>query len=151
MTDALAAPATGYLLEQVSTVRQQCEAVDTSKIELASEPDVDFGWDWRWLDAGRFEVALTLALKATSARPEVVLVTLIGRFAIQGTPDKVAPHQFAHGHAPAILFPFVRQVVAGMTSMSPFGTYLLPPLNVAEIMKRFDPAQASAAVQQKST
>jgi len=151
MTEALAAPATGFTLEQVSTVRQQCEAVDTSKVELASEPGVDFGWDWRWLDSSRFEVALTLALKATIARPEVVLVTLVGRFAIQGTPDKVAPEQFAHGHAPAILFPFVRQVVAGMTSMSPFGANLLPPLNVAEIMKRFDPARASAAAQHKST
>lgn len=150
MTNALAAPATGFLLEQVSTIRQSCEVVDTSKIELTAEAGVDFGWDWRWLDVSRFEVALTLTVKATTARPEVILVTLIGRFAMQGTPDKVAPQQFAHGHAPAILFPFLRQVVATLTAMSPFGAHLLPPLNVAEIMKQFDPSRAVAANQQQT-
>ena len=80
----------------------------------------------------------------------MVAVTLVGRFAVQGKPDKVAQTQFAYGHAPAILFPFVRQVVSGLTTMSPFGPYLLPPVNVAEIMKRFDPTRASAAAQKQT-
>ena len=150
MTNALAAPATGFVLEQVSTLRQRCEAVDSGSVELPAEDNADFGWDWRWLDEDKFEVALTLELKATVARPEVVAVTLVGRFAVQGKPDKVAPTQFAYGHAPAILFPFVRQVVSGLTTMSPFGPYLLPPVNVAEIMKRFDPTRASAAAQKQT-
>ena len=50
MTNALAAPATGFVLEQVSTLRQRCEAVDSGSVELPAEDNADFGWDWLWLD-----------------------------------------------------------------------------------------------------
>lgn len=70
-------------------------------------------------------------------------------FRVVGDVLTVPVHQFAHGHAPALIFPYIRQVVDELTSRSPYGRVLLPPTNVVALMASFDPADASGSKSQR--
>lgn len=50
---------------------------------------------------------------------------------------------FAHGHAPALIFPYTRQVVHELTSRSPHGRVILPPTNIIAPMQNFDVNEAT--------
>jgi len=150
MIDHPVATMTGYTLESVATIRLHLEIVDPTEGELADQTGLRFGWDWRWIDKSVFEVAITLDLAPTAEREEVAGLTLVGRFKVHGTPAQVAPEQFAYGHAPAILFPFARQALASASLQSPYGTLMLPPLNIVQMMSEFDLTKTQAAMQQQS-
>lgn len=133
----------GYVLEALFFPLQQLVPVHDG--EAGENPDISWGWDWRWNDADHFEVGLMLGIPSSAARPEKLEVAATAVFRVVGSAQTVMTTTFAHTHAPALLFPYVRQVVDELTSRSPFGRVLLPPTNIMALMANFDPGEATGA------
>lgn len=136
---------TGYVLEALTFPVQLL-------VGAVPEPDNDnaeWGWDWRWKDHDHFEVGLLFSGPAVSARPEKVQVSVNAVFRVVGEAQTVPISQFAHGHAAALIFPYIRQVVDELTSRSPYGRVLLPPTNIVVLMSNFDSDAATGARQQR--
>ncbi len=74
-------------------------------------------------------------------------VAVAGVFRVVGDAQTVPVQVFAYAHGPALLFPYIRQVVDDLTSRSPYGRLLLPPTNVAALMTTFDAGEATGAKQ----
>lgn len=63
-------------------------------------------------------------------------LTMTGRFEpIEEAPNFPLP-EFAKVNAPAIVMPFVRELVANITARSRQGIVLVPPMNVATLAQR---------------
>jgi preprotein translocase subunit SecB len=137
----------GYVLEALYFPLQQI-GPDHAEDE-GEHTDIAWGWDWRWNDADRFEVGLMLGIPPTTSRPEKLEVAATAVFRVVGVAQTVQPTEFAHTHAPAVLFPYVRQVVDELTSRSPYGRVLLPPTNVVALMGNFEPAESTGAKQRR--
>lgn len=135
-----------YAFERVYTNHQSLRVIAPSESLPAEEPAL-FGWDWRMLSDGHFEVTLQFGLDPSVRRPEEIRVTLSGRFSPVGETQEVPIESFVRFHAPAILMPFVREVVSGLTSRGFFGALLLPPINVQSLMERQDVGETTAAKQ----
>lgn len=131
----------GYVLESVFFPVQQLVTAPADSADSAS--DVRWGWDWRWNDHERFEVGLLLGAPSTEARPERLEVAASAAFRVVGEAQTVSVEAFAHSHAPALLFPYIRQVVDDLTSRSPLGRVLLPPTNVLALMQKFSADEAT--------
>lgn len=141
---------TGFRLTAVYAPTLQLEVVDgnASPDALSTNDQVRIGWDWAWLEPNRaFEVLVTLERAPTQARPEAVLVRMIGRFEIVGGATTVQVAEFALKNATAIIVPYARQAFSQLTMQGPFGAQLVPPINVAEAVGRFDPSLATAVRQ----
>lgn len=146
----MSAPASiesGYVLEALFFPLQQIVPVQST--ETGQQSDVAWGWDWRWNEADHFEVGLMLGIPPTSSRPEKIEVAATAVFRVVGGAQTVQTTAFAHTHAPALLFPYVRQVVDELTSRSPYGRVLLPPTNVMALMANFEPTDATGAKQRR--
>jgi preprotein translocase subunit SecB len=66
---------------------------------------------------------------------KVLSAAVEGQFTVEGeAPTSVSIEEFVRKQAPAILFPFLRQLVASVTSTSRFGQVLVPPINVVALM-----------------
>lgn len=140
---------TGFRLLALYCPSLRLEVVDA---DAASEPfgddQVRLGWDWAWLEPNRlFEVMVSLDRSATPTRPEVVHVRVIGRFEIGSAATTVQVEEFAYKNATALLVPYARQAFSQLTMQGPFGAHLIPPINVAAAIQRFDPRLATAAKQ----
>lgn len=121
---------------------------DAPAASFGKDDQVRIGWDWAWLESGRvFEVLVTLERAATAARAEFVRVRVVGRFEIVNKATSVQVEEFAHKNATAILVPYARQAFSQLTMQGPYGAQLIPPINVAEAVGRFDPRLATAAKQ----
>lgn len=131
----------GYVLEALFFPLQQLVPIPADA--TLEQSDISWGWDWRWNDADHFEVGLMLGMPPTANRPEKLEVAATAVFRVVGQSQTVKASNFAHVHAPALLFPYVRQVVDDLTSRSPYGRVLLPPTNVVALMVNFDPAEAT--------
>lgn len=142
MTDSGKLPTSGYNFERVYTNHQSSRAVAKSS-DLAPEPSLFFGWDWRRLSEGHFEVTVQLGIDPSAQRPEEIRVTLSGRFSPTGIAQEVPLESFVRFHAPAILMPFVRDAVASLTTRGFFGQLLLPPMNVQLLMESQDPEKTT--------
>ena len=146
MTDSGKLPTSGYSFERVYTNHQSLRVIARSEA-LPAEGPAFFGWDWRMLSDGHFEVTLQFGLDPSARRPEEIRVTLSGRFSPLGDVQEVPIESFVRFHAPAILMPFVREVVSGLTGRGFFGPMLLPPINVQALMETQDATQTTAAKQ----
>lgn len=146
MTDPGKLPTSGYTFERVYTNHQSLRVVPRSD-SLPKDSPLLFGWDWRRLSEGHFEVTVQFGLDPSVERPEEVRVTLSGRFAPEGESQEVPLESFAQFHAPAILMPFVREAVASLTTRGFFGSVLLPPINVQVLMDNKDASAATGARQ----
>ena len=141
---------TGFRLVAVFSPALQLDVVDANSpsVAIGKDDQVRIGWDWAWLEASRvFEVLVTLERSPTVARPEFVRVSVIGRFEIVNKATSVQVEEFAHKNATAILVPYARQAFTQLTMQGPYGAQLIPPINVAEAVGRFDPKLATAAKQ----
>jgi preprotein translocase subunit SecB len=129
---------TGYVLEALYF------PIQSLTVEPGDASDeVEWGWDWRWSDHDHFEVGFLFSAPASATRPERLQVTANAVFQIVGETQTVPIDAFAHGHAPALMFPYIRQVVDELTSRSPYGRVLLPPTNIVAVMSSFDPSEAT--------
>jgi len=132
---------TGYVLEALHFPIQLLTVASPE----GDSRDAEWGWDWRWKDHDHFEVGFLFSALPADARPEKLQVSANAIFRVVGDNQTVPIATFAHGHAPALLFPYIRQVVDELTSRSPYGRLLLPPMNIIALMGSFDPDDASGS------
>jgi preprotein translocase subunit SecB len=141
-------PFTGYEIERIYTPHQLLEHKDPG--EPATHGVLDIGWDWRLVldaDAPTFEVRLTATIEPSEERDDLIAASVVGRFR-QAVEAPVVPLlDFVRLQGPAILLPYVRQVLSSLTSVSYYGSYYLPPVNVQSLMADFDPDKTFGAKQ----
>ena len=91
---------------------------------------------------GTSKLESTLTAKFNSKDPEEsklfkLEVSVFGLF--EEMPNSpLTIRQFAEIQAPALLFPYLREAVTTITSKSPIGPVILPPINVSALLKTGD-------------
>lgn len=136
----------GYRLERIYVGEQHYEQVAPNGLREASnleDRNVGFRCDWRPLGPRRFEVLLELELEATSRAPERARVRLNGVFEAVGDDQGIDLVTFLRTNAPAILFPFCREVLSTMTGRGLNGAFHLNPVNIAALLADFDFSQTT--------
>ena len=141
-------PETGYILEKVYSPKLYFEGFPVSE-EMPSEDEVSIalGWDWRIVSESAFEVVLVVGFNPTKKRPERAEVVTIGRFSLRGSVQSLEVLKFVRAGAPAILFPYTREILSSLTGRGLSGAFQLNPLNILEALKRFDEGSTTAARQ----
>jgi len=85
------------------------------------------------------EVTVQFALRPEEGEtPQtfVLEVSLSGRFEADATAPNMQLEEFLKVNGPAMLMPFIRELVANVTTRSRYGTVLLPAINVVELVRR---------------
>lgn len=142
------APSAGYRIDGVYVAEQHYEPVPKDALRLGEAEDdrkVRVAWDWRPLGPRRFEVMLELRLEAVVQAPEAARARVIGIFEAVGDMASVPLRDFVRFNAPAILFPFGREVISAMTGRGPSGAFHLHPVNIRSIFEQVDMAATSGA------
>lgn len=134
--------ASGYIIESLVFPVQVLSAAATQH-----DVDVQWGWDWRWVSSDQFEVGLLFSVPSMDSRPERLEVAVTATIRIVGVDQTVPVQMFAYAHAPALMFPYIRQVVDDLTSRSPLGRVLLPPTNTVALMSKFNASESTGAKQ----
>jgi preprotein translocase subunit SecB len=132
-------PTSGFRLLRVVTIHQEYSIV--SGEEIASETEargLTVNWDWSVSKDRQFDVFLGADLAGNQEAPETVNVGVIGEFAIAGVATSMAVRSFVQTAAPAIMFPYLRQIISDLTGRGPYGPYYLPSVNVVRMMQRYD-------------
>jgi Preprotein translocase subunit SecB len=140
-------PGAGYFLLRVFLPMQLYHEIGPAELGEGTPDERSFGfaWDWRITGEREFQVYFALNLRGNQSVPEEVRVAAVGEFSLSTEPPSVPLSQFVHGHAPAILFPYVRQAVAQLTSAGPHGTFQMPPVNVMRLMEDHPYEESSGA------
>lgn len=134
----------GYSAETIFTSRLLFEGVaNAAALPDSNEGTLSLGWDWRLREDEGIEVTLSGAIAPTRARPEKVEIVEVGVFRAVGLTQSVAVSIFARLHAPAIIFPYLREAISGATSKGLHGALYLPPFNVAAVMRGMQPELAT--------
>lgn len=142
---------TGFRLEGIHFPIQRYGLVDEATLGADTiEDPLRIGWDWAWVEQDRsFDVAVSLERRPEKKRPEQIMVQVVGRFTLTGHPTSVQIDEFALNNATAILFPYARQVLFQLSANGPFGAQVVQPVNIANVVARFDPRTATAARQRE--
>lgn len=141
-------PVTGYALEGVYSAKLHFEGQSvTDDMPSGEEAQIAVGWDWRLVADHVFEVVLRVGVEPTKARPERAEAVIVGRFHVQGESQSVELLSFVKLGSVAILFPYAREAVSSLTSKGIFGSLLVNPVNIVELMKGFDQENTTAARQ----
>lgn len=149
MTPTKDLPLSGYVIEQVYSNHQMLRYQTPSAETPAGE--ISFGTDFRLGEDGRFDVRLLIKIEPSVEREELVEVALIGRFRQDSATPSVARDDFIGLQAPAILLPYVRQVIASLTANGFYGAYHLPPLNVVTLMRDVETTNVSDRTESSET
>lgn len=137
----------GYRLERIYVASQSYRLVTDQQLvnEDPSDRNVNFGWDWRPLGPRRFEIIVLLTCEPTAQAPEEAQVRLIGVFEADERVPSVTFPAFIRFNGPAILFPYVREVVSTMTGRGPHGAFHIRPINVVALAEEFDIEKTTGA------
>lgn len=130
-------PEAGFRLVRVVAIEQTQRTVPGDKLEQ-EESDFELSWDWAIGGENVFEVLLAVRVLPSKKRAEELKVAVVGRFEGTGTVAGVTFQSFVHVSAPAILFPYVREIVSSLSSRGPFGAMYLPPTNVQMLVEELD-------------
>jgi len=151
MTERKQAQTSGFRLRRVYAMEQVYELLDVDAIEEGGpeERDIGFGWDWRVVGERAFEVLIALTVRGNKSAPEEVRLVLIGAFEVSGNTTTVTISDFVQKMAPAILFPYAREIVSSLTGRGPYGTFHLPAMNVLKLMEDKDYSKSTGARQLK--
>lgn len=137
---------TGYFLERLHFEKLSMQSAEIAGAQArAPDESISVGWDWGWASKNEFDVSLTVELPSSVSRRESISAIIVGRFRIATELPSVPIESFAQFHAPAILFPYVRQQVTALTAAGPTGALLLPPMNLQSMMEQMRPSLATAA------
>lgn len=125
----------GYRLERVYVAQQEYRVLDVDELSdtVGAEREVSFGWDWRALGPRRFEVLIEVSVDPSRESPELANVRLFGVFSAGKPKLSIAFKDFVGTNAPAILFPYAREIISTMTGRGPFGAFHIEPLNIRAI------------------
>lgn len=142
-------PSSGFSLERVYFPELTLGLVEGEKLPQ-QDNSLQYAWDWRISDPTHFEVIISIGLRATQERPEKVRATVCGVFSADSFDLSIEVETFVRIHAPAILFPYVREAISSMTQRGFYSARTLPPINVIRLMDKIDPAIATGAKQLSS-
>lgn len=123
---------TGYGIVKVHATKQFHQALTAEEVE--EERSTRVSWDWRAAGPGSFQVFLGFEITGPKEAPERVEVEMVGTFQIEGDSRSLDLEPFVQFAAPAMLVPYIRQVVTNLTSQGPFEPLLMSPLNVYDLM-----------------
>jgi preprotein translocase subunit SecB len=111
-------------------------APETLRAQNASQPQIEMGVEMnaRGREDGFFEVDLKLSARASREDGPVFHVELLygGVFQITGVPaEELEPVLLVE--CPRFMFPFARQIIAGVTSDGGYPPFLLDPIDFAGV------------------
>lgn len=78
----------------------------------------------------RSVLTTNIALSGAEPSPMKIIVAVAGYFSLKDDHSTSVLEEFAEIQAPALLFPFMREVVANLTMRTDFPPLLLPPANI---------------------
>jgi preprotein translocase subunit SecB len=140
------APTSGFHLLRVVAIHQEHSTVlDEPPSESTRRIKVE--WDWITREDRQFDVFLGVDVQASKDAPESVNIEIVGEFAMRSDVPSLSFQSFVQTAAPAILFPYAREIISSLTGRGPFGAYYLPSINVVRLMKDYDFDSTSGAQQ----
>lgn len=144
-----ASTATGYVLHRVYAAEISYTLVDIASEAAIPEDETSLSvrWDWRVLEGREFEVMLAAKVEATKAQPHRATAVLVGVFEAQGSHTTVTFKEFVRRNAAAILFPYVREAISGVSRRGPMAPIELPPLNIAAMADSYSFDETTGAEQ----
>ena len=74
-----------------------------------------------------------------------VKCTMVGLFSIDEAKKNMSLQQFAENNAPALIYPYVREIITTTTLKAHLPPVLLPPLNITALIKEKEPAAETAS------
>lgn len=84
---------------------------------------------------------LTISAGEGETSPFVLDVSMAGRFEQDAADANLPMDTFLRVNGPALVLPFVRELVANITVRSRYGLVLLPTLNVVALVQRLESAE----------
>lgn len=140
-------PTSGFHLLRVVTIYQEYQLSDEDSAPEGEGRKFVVNWDWRVAEDRQFDVFLSADLGGNKEAPETVSIGIVGEFLVQGSVPSMNFRNFVQTAAPAILFPYLRQIISELTGRGPHGPYYLPSVNVVRMMKEYDFEATSGAKQ----
>lgn len=140
-------PLSGYAILKVYTTLHELRAKEPGE-DVTEHDAMQFGWDWRWVEDKTFEVRITVAVEPSASRRQYAATNVVGRFRQVTESAQPAIGDFVKLQAVAILLPYARQYLTGLTANSVDGAFYLPTINVAALMHGFDTTKVTAARQE---
>lgn len=119
------------LLESNFSRNAVFKVLENPKVEHDSEIELNYSN----LKAERFAVVLQYKFKVLY-NGEVILTSDIkysGEFKAEGELKESVIESFANINAPAILYPFIRENIASLTSKAMVGSIIIPPVNFIKL------------------
>jgi len=90
------------------------------------------------------DITLELSMRGDEGdSPFFLSVGTTGRFVTDTAHPNMDLSAFAKTNGPALIMPFVREMVANITARSRNGPVLMPPVNVAKMLEEQEPQQAA--------
>lgn len=139
-------PGTGYSLQSIHTTRASYQSARETS-ETPEERELAFRWDWRLQGERGFEVLLGATVGPMRGRPDAMEAVVVGTFSIVGEVQSIDLRRFVSLNAPALLMPYLREVLTNLSAHGPHGPFILPPINVVVLSESFD-MQASTGYPQ---
>src|SRR5690606_14268828 len=125
----------GYRLLAVKAIHQEYAVLDEDELPdgTPDERSLGFSWDFMVLDADNFSVMVALNVRGNKAAPDQARAMLVGEFEVKGEP-RIKRIDFIKSNAVAMLLPYAREVIAGLTSRG-LGAFHVPALNVLRVLE----------------
>ncbi len=84
----------------------------------------------------RLVLELSADIKEKKAADFSLQCTIIGFFSVLEGQENLSLKQFSEINAPALLFPYLREVIANITLRSGLKPLILPPINISSFIKQ---------------
>lgn len=84
----------------------------------------------------RSVLTTNIALSGAEPSPMKIIIAVAGYFSLEDDHNTGVLEEFAEIQAPAMLFPFIREVVANLTMRTDFPPLLLPPANMWALLNK---------------
>lgn len=78
----------------------------------------------------------TALFKNTKNKPFNIFIKAIGFFSVKDEADIPRLEEFSKINAPALIFPFVREIIADLTLKTGYQPLLLPPINIVALISK---------------
>jgi preprotein translocase subunit SecB len=136
----------GFRINRLFFVEQSQKVTAPTKEMPKGQRPVKLLWDWRKASERVFEVKVGVEVGPVQEAPETLVVHLVARFSLIGPPvDDEKLRQYATINAVGILLPYTREALTALSVRGSCGPFYLEPLNVVELMRRYDRSRATGA------
>ncbi len=124
-----------YKLKDIFLAESSFKRIEVLSPSESIERLIDFKIDTINLESTDFNVILNVDFtQSGEGGPEVeIKVKMVGYFEKEGNIDKLPLEYFTYVNAPAMLYPFVREHIASLTSKAGMDTALSPLINFVGI------------------